>query len=142
MGVAHLALFGRSRIDRCGRAERSARNGRKGIAASILAGRLPVGPDGRPQLSTVLDAWERGHRLLSSYDLYVTLAEKVRRVGLAADGAACFCSYVGEAADARGALAASGIESSTASASRDKSRIKSCSGMESSPDMTFRLTGR
>lgn len=46
--------------------------------------RLTAGPDGRAQLAAVLDAWERGHRLLSSYDLYVTLAERVHRDARAA----------------------------------------------------------
>lgn len=32
---------------------------------------VPVGHDGRPQLSAVLDAWERGRAQLKSYDVYL-----------------------------------------------------------------------
>jgi beta-lactamase regulating signal transducer with metallopeptidase domain len=49
------------------------------ISAQASSQRLPLGPDSRRQLSAVLDAWEHGHRLLSSYDLYVTLGEQVHR---------------------------------------------------------------
>jgi beta-lactamase regulating signal transducer with metallopeptidase domain len=34
---------------------------------------LPAGPDGRPQLAAVLDAWDRGSGRLDSYDLYLTM---------------------------------------------------------------------
>jgi beta-lactamase regulating signal transducer with metallopeptidase domain len=53
-------------------------------SAQASSQRFPLAPDDRPKLSEVLDAWERGHRLLSSYDLYVTLAEKVHRDARAA----------------------------------------------------------
>ena len=48
-----------------------------GRAAPILlsakaAFGLPAGPDGRPQLAAVLDAWERGRGRLKSYDVYLT----------------------------------------------------------------------
>jgi len=43
----------------------TARNPDKRIAG------LPIGPDGRPQLAAVLDAWDRGRQRLKSYDLYL-----------------------------------------------------------------------
>ena len=104
-GAAVILCLGRSRFDRCGRtAEPQATAEPAPAAATSTAEKQPGGgsnpgaavvppssnPDGRPHLAAMLDAWERGHQLLSSYDLYLTCAEQVRRVGPAAKGRLAF----------------------------------------------------